>query len=125
MGCGNSDPLNRQAVSGKITLDGQPLNNGTIEFTPVENGNPSGASIQNGEFSIPSEKGLPPGDYIVRISASDPNEKPVEAPGESHEIAPELIPEEYNVKSALRFHVDANMENVFDLNVEKAGSPAS
>ena len=118
-GCGKTDPLNRQAVSGKITLSGEPLKAGSIEFSPVENGSPSGASIQNGNYAIPKEKGLPPGDYVVRISASDGAEQAVDVPGESNKIAKELIPAKYNTKSAQRFHVDDKGQNVFDLDVEK------
>lgn len=118
-GCGKTDPLNRQAVSGKITLSGEPLKAGSIEFSPVENGSPSGASIQNGNYAIPKEKGLPPGDYVVRISASDAAEQAIEVPGESNKISKELIPAKYNTKSTLRFHVDDEGQNVFDLDVEK------
>lgn len=118
VGCGKTDPLNRQAVSGKITLNGEPLKAGTIEFAPVENGTSSGASISQGEYSIPQPKGLPVGEYIVRISATNAEEQPIEVPGESNKIAKELIPNTYNTKSTLRFRVEDNTDNVFDLNVE-------
>lgn len=117
-GCGKTDPLNRQAVSGKITLNGEPLKAGTIEFAPVENGTSSGATISNGEYSIPQPKGLPAGEYIVRIGANDATEQPIEVPGESNKIAKELIPNTYNTKSTLRFRVEDKKDNVFDLNVE-------
>ena len=118
-GCGKTDPLHRQAVSGKITLNGEPLKAGSIEFSPVENGSPSGASIQEGSYAIPQEKGLPPGDYLVRINASDGSEQAIEVPGESNKISKEMIPAKYNTKSTLRFHVDDKGQNVFDLDVEK------
>lgn len=117
-GCGKTDPLNRQAVSGKITLNGEPLKSGTIEFAPVENGTSSGATISNGEYSVPQAKGLPAGEYIVRISANDATEQPIEVPGESNKIAKELIPNTYNTKSTLRFRVEDKKDNVFDLHVE-------
>lgn len=117
-GCGKTDPLNRQAVSGKITLNGEPLKAGTIEFSPVANGTSSGASISSGEYSVPQAKGLPAGEYIVRISANDATEQPIEVPGESNKISKELIPNTYNTKSTVRFQVDNTKENVFDLNVE-------
>lgn len=117
-GCGKTDPLNRQAVAGKITLNGEPLKSGTIEFTPVENGTSSGATIANGEYSVPQPKGLPVGEYIVRVSANDAAAQPIEIPGESNKIAKELIPNTYNTKSTVRFRVEDKKENVFDLNVE-------
>lgn len=118
-GCGKTDRLKRQAISGTITLNGKPLPRGSIEFTPTTNGSPSGASIQDGKYAVPKEKGLPPGDYIVRISASNPDEKAIEVPGESNKISPELIPAKYNTKSTLSFHVDEKEENIFDLNIDK------
>lgn len=117
-GCGQSDPLRRQAVSGKITLGGKPLKTGTVEFTPVGNGILSGASVRDGQFSIAKDKGLPPGDYVVRISASNAEQQPVEAPGESNKISAELVPAKYNSQSTLQFHVDAEKQNVFDIDLD-------
>ena len=34
-GCGQTDSLNRQAVSGEVTLNGAPILDGTIEFSPL------------------------------------------------------------------------------------------
>lgn len=68
-GCGAPDPLQRQQVSGEVSLKGTPIAEGTIEFSPVGEGTASGAMIEAGKFTIPANKGLPPGDYIVRISA--------------------------------------------------------
>lgn len=117
-GCGENDPLNRQAISGKIMLDGEPLVDGTVEFTPVGNGVPSGASVKDGLFTIPEEKGLPPGDYVVRISAANSSGVTTEMPGESNQIALELIPEKYNTKSELSYHVDEKGSNVLDLDLK-------
>ena len=118
VGCGENDPLNRQEVSGKITLDGELLADGTVEFTPVSNGAPSGASIKEGLFTIPGEKGLPPGDYVVRISAASASGATVEVPGESNRISAELIPEKYNTKSELSFHVDDKGSNFLELDLK-------
>jgi hypothetical protein len=117
-GCGENDPLNRQAVSGKIMLDGELLAEGTIEFTPVDNGVPSGASFKDGVFTIPKEKGLPPGDYVVRITAASSSGVTAEIPGESNLIPAELIPEKYNTKSHLGFHVDETGSNFLDLDLK-------
>ena len=37
-GCGASDPWNRQAISGVVTLDGQPLDEGAILLEPLADG---------------------------------------------------------------------------------------
>lgn len=118
VGCQKTDPLNRQAVSGKITLDDQPLQAGTIEFSPVESGTMSGALIEDGVFSISAEKGLSPGAYIVRISAANADDEPVDLPGESNKIAPELIPAKYNSESELTFTVQPDSENTFDVDIK-------
>ena len=70
-GCGHNGS-DLQAVSGTVSLDSQPLDSGSIQFCPMErNGLTSGASIVNGEYHIPREKGLPPQKYTVRISSAD------------------------------------------------------
>jgi len=105
-GCG-SDPLGRQAVSGKVTLDGAPLEQGSISFQPVEGGiTSSGAVVTQGEYAIPRDKGLPPGKYRVVINAIKPGTGQAELPpggmpGEEVEGPPaeELIPPEWNTNS--------------------------
>lgn len=118
VGCHKADPLNRQAVSGKITLDGEPLTSGSIEFSPVDKGTLSGATIDNGIYAIPKEKGLSPGAYIIRISAANNDAEPIGLPGESNKIAPELVPAKYNVDSDLEFTVKADSENTFNLDIK-------
>ena len=68
-GCGpRSDRL---AISGKVLLNGEPLSGGSIHFTSLgEKKLTSGAMIENGEYHIPQEKGLLPGDYHLEISAT-------------------------------------------------------
>src|SRR5256885_12554328 len=62
-GC-SGNPLGRQAISGSVKVDGVPLEKGTISFQPLENGQTSsGAVIAGGNYSIPRDKGLPPGSY--------------------------------------------------------------
>ena len=117
-GCGESDPLNRQGVTGEIKIQGEPVADGTIEFSPVANGTSSGAQILEGKFEIPAQKGLPPGEYIVRISAYDSVAEPVSIPGESNKIAEELIPAKYNTESEIKLTVKPDTENVFNLDIE-------
>ena len=61
---------NRQAVEGTITMDGQPMNSGMIDFKPLDadNASTSGTSTnEQGHFTIPADKGLLPGRYRVNI----------------------------------------------------------
>jgi len=73
--------------------------------------------IEDGKFTIPAQKGLPPGEYIVRISASNPDAEQVRLPGESNQIAAELIPPEFNVDSDVKFTVTLDGDNVFTLDI--------
>lgn len=64
-GCGND----RMGVSGTVTVDGQPLQTGTINFRPAEgtSGNSAGAGIIDGKYEVLSDKGIKPGTYKVTI----------------------------------------------------------
>jgi hypothetical protein len=71
-GCGSGDGLNRKAVSGKVTVDGAPVPNGSVSFQPLNSGGVgSGAPIADGAYSIDAEHGLPPGKYRVSITGDD------------------------------------------------------
>jgi hypothetical protein len=121
-GCGPQS--DRLALSGKVTLNGAPLDSGSIRFTSVAGQKlfASGAVIENGEFDIPQEKGLPPGTYQLEISAPDTKSPPVvyrSAPGEPvlPPTAPERIPPEYNTNSKHTIEVSTDSDNhfVFDI----------
>ncbi|RCS41197.1 hypothetical protein DTL42_21745 [Bremerella cremea] len=120
-GCfGPSDPLNRQAVSGEVTLKNVALDTGNISFDPVDQttGRPGGASIEQGKFTLPQERGLPPGTYKVRITSADESATPVtpdEAPGDSRKLAPDRIPASWNTKSEETVTIEDGGENHFVL----------
>lgn len=122
VGCGGaSNERNLQAVSGTIRLAGAALPDGRIEFSPVESGGlSSGATISEGKYTIPADKGLPPGDYIIRISSAgaDSEEAP-DMPGEA-KLKQELIPAEFNAQSQERRTVKAGEKNVFDFEIPAA-----
>src|SRR5689334_23021463 len=71
VGC--SDPYaGRMEVTGDVKLVGEPIQDGTIEFKPVEKQNAdthSGAPIKNGAYTVPRKNGLKPGKYLVIISS--------------------------------------------------------
>ncbi len=122
-GCGEADPLNRQAISGEIKLNGGPLAQGTIEFSPSDAQlSPVGTTIEAGRYSIPADRGLSPGDYIVRIGAAGDAPSADELPGDSNVVAKQLIPEDYNVKSQHKVTIVAGQENRFDLNIDAPDS---
>ncbi|WP_417848442.1 carboxypeptidase-like regulatory domain-containing protein [Thalassoglobus sp.] len=118
VGCGSKNPLNRQSVSGTVTLNGQPVESGSIEFQPQgAKGTMSGAVIADGKYSIATAQGLPPGNYTVRIYSADETAEREEVPGESNKLAVEKIPAKYNTESTLTKSVEAGKDNVFDFEI--------
>jgi hypothetical protein len=127
-GAGSSD-LDRHVVSGKVTLDGTPVENGTIQFTPAEKLDReivSGTSIKNGAYALPAEGGLPAGTYRVAISASTPLPPTPTDPdaamkaAENPVVAKELIPAKYNTKSELTVEVASKGSTVKDFELTSA-----
>ena len=119
-GCSPENKLGRQPVSGTITLNGEPLQRGSILFAPTDpNSVSSGAEVSGGTFSIPPHQGLTSGTYAVRIYATDETAEQVEPalPGPGINTQPERIPPEYNIKSKLSLEV-LDEAAVFNLNIE-------
>lgn len=81
---GCSQPIG--SVSGEVTLDGKPLKNGYVTFTPADGKGPIvGGEVANGHFDVPR---VPLGSKIVSVAAT--------APATSEEISSE----EANAKAA-------------------------
>ena len=81
---------------------------GTIQFSPTgPGGGVTGASrIEDGQFSIPREKGLVPGTYSVSINSAGKRDRAKSAmAGPRSAFAKELIPAQYNAKSTLKAEV--------------------
>lgn len=120
-GCGGGDGLDRQAVSGSVTLDGTPLKEGQIQFFPAANAKDAiatGARITAGSFSIDKEVGPIPGSYSVQITASGGEQAPPEGsdgmPGTGPKHDKELLPAKYNAQTTLKADVKAGEANKFD-----------
>jgi hypothetical protein len=68
-------------VSGEVTYEGQPVNDGTITFLPADGKGPSaGGPIKQGKFEV---QGLAPGPKVVEVIAT----KPVNFARSSEEMA--------------------------------------
>jgi hypothetical protein len=125
-GCGPS--TNRLEVTGEVTLDGAPLDGGSIRFTSLhgESKYSSGAMVQKGYYEVPQKHGLPPGTYHVEISAPDANAPPVMVSatpgGPAIPVAPNRIPPDYNRDSKHTIEVTADGENHFEFAI--VGKPA-
>lgn len=119
-GCGSQG--GRQALSGSVTYQGQPLEQGTITFltTAGAPGPACGALIRAGRFEVPAAQGLEPGAYRVVISAPVPGGKltPEEVAAGASPRARESLPEKYNTASTLKADVTAGGPNQFDYALE-------
>ena len=123
--CGCSEVNPRQMVSGMITLDGTPLDEGVIEFHSLESlsGLPAtngGAIISEGIYEIPAELGLVPGSYRVLITSGDGKtpDSPDGIPGPSGNfVSKDRIPAKFNRNSELKVQVAENADNKFDFDI--------
>ena len=123
IGCSPDNPQGRVSLHGSVSINGTPIKTGTISFAPL--GNPaeithSGATITNGKYAAPTNKGVVPGEYVVQIYASeDTGQVDPTATGTSGKIYRQLIPPKYNEKSELKINVDRGKSYDFDLVVEE------
>jgi hypothetical protein len=110
----------REAVWGEIRFQGKSLDQGTIQFIPLENQDTtSGGLIQDGKYRVEKMQGLKPGKYRVVISSGDPKEHapPGELPGAPFPVAKERIPREYNTESKKEVEVKKGGPNQFDFTI--------
>jgi hypothetical protein len=86
-GCGSSDKLARYKITGKVTFQGQPVEEGQITFEDPTNGQVnSGTLSSGGNYSTE----LPAGDFKVSIS---PPLVETKGTGDS---PPDMIPKKVN-----------------------------
>ena len=109
VGCGGATGPQTAVVAGKVTLDGTPLSDGSINFLPTDGlGVPAGAKITNGTYRAD----VPLGDKRVEIRApmvvgqkvayeGDPNSPKID-------LIEERIPPRYNSQSDLKATVAAS-----------------
>jgi len=118
-GCGPSGGPRRASVEGTVTLDGEPIEHGSIAFYPDGDteGMVAGGEIRDGRYSISADKGPVIGQNRIEIHASRKTGKkipdPYGGPGQTIDESVEAVPECYNAKSTLRREVQPG-SNVFD-----------
>ena len=120
-GCG--DPRNRQEITGEVKLQGQPVEEGVINFAPLDGQETGdGAQIVKGKYRIPKEKGLSPGKYRVAIYAGNG----VSGAGDASPDSPnagkrlprgERVPPDYNTRSKVVKEVTKGGPNKFDFDI--------
>jgi hypothetical protein len=105
-GCGKKGPR-RAAASGHVSLDGQPIDKGVIQFLPVEGtvGPETGAVITNGQYDIPHERGPVVGKSRIELRSSKKTGGKIQDPtgrtGVLTDEYKEVFPPSANSKSSL------------------------
>jgi hypothetical protein len=121
-GCGRADydGPKRYPLSGKVTLDGESVDQGFISFLPhTQSERPSGGIVAAGEYLIPEAKGANAGTYTVQVRWSRRTGRRVFDP-EIGEMVPEVedrIPARFNTQSELTVEVSAT-QTEFDFHLE-------
>ncbi len=121
-GCQSSvDTDGRKAITGSVSLNGSPIQSGSIRFEPLAGQTASGSTIAEGKYEIPAGKGLKPGEYRVFINAVEPETSERSAEDLMNNPGPprkELIPAKYNTKSDVKVEVTEEGPNQFDFPIE-------
>ena len=109
-------------MQGTVTLDGEPLAEGSISFRPLRGTQSptAGASIKNGSFNIDSKVGLIAGIFRVEIMASRKTGKkvPDQITGGMVDEYEQYVPALYNTESTLIEEVTNGGKNEFSFVLE-------
>jgi hypothetical protein len=123
-GCGESGRGGLE-VTGLVTLDGQPMQEGSVVFVPLASGHKTAGKITAGQFRIPASDGPIPGSYRVEVYAPDASPVPLDDPLAYAQSAPRLPPanpvaSRFNTQSELTAEVAAGRDNQFTFEVQSA-----
>jgi len=115
-GCG---PGAGATVSGKITLDGSPLDDATISFVPMADGQHKAAwaTIGKGQYAIPASNGLGIGPFRVEIRALRTVGEKTNQNDSTLVNAKEAVPSRYNSKSELLVEIKPG-DNIADFELK-------
>ncbi len=116
-GCSSNTSENPESyVTGKVTLDGEPLPEGRLIFTTVKLGLNDVVPIRDGQFS--GRVAL--GDRQVMISVielMDPPPSTMPGVEESGKVPTETLPARYNAETTLSATITADGPNEFVFNL--------
>jgi hypothetical protein len=116
MGCGDSGtPANVGRVSGRVTLEGQPLAGALVTFAPVKQGGSTSLAKTDsaGKYTLGYASGVSGaeiGENRVSVSTYDEGNPDSDPP---RSAVPEKVPTKYNSKTELKVEVKAG-SNTFD-----------
>ena len=122
VGCGGGgyDGPPRIPLTGKVSLDGEPIDGGSISFIPQsDKQRVAGGPIVAGAYSLPEEQGANEGSYRVEIRWPRPTGKKFKDSdtGEMLDQVDEAVPMKYNGKSELTADVSAE-KTTFDFDLK-------
>ncbi len=122
--CSKSGPESAE-VSGVVRLDGQPIEEGSIQFIPVEGttGPSAGGVIKNGKYHIDRKGGVIVGKNRVELRAFKESasliQDPTAAQGVMTKVRVPAFPPEYNDQSMLIRDITAGSNTIdFDVQTE-------
>jgi hypothetical protein len=112
-GCGSP------TVTGQVSLDGQPVDGGSIAFVPIGSGSTIqvGGEIVRGTYTLTGARAPRPGSYRVEIYWNKTTGKKIPAPGDEGNFMEEtlqVIPTRYNTKSELMADIKGTGKDTFD-----------
>ena len=110
-GCGGKE---RAAVSGAVSFDGAPVDNGNITFVPVDGpANQSvGESIKNGKYAIAADHGPSPGKYQVQITWDRVTGGKTTDPDLKSNDTKQVLPDKFNKATTLAADIKAGDNTV-------------
>lgn len=107
VGCGGTESgPDSVLLSGKVTLDDQPVEEGDIYFRAKDGGNSYAGKIVGGKYELKTT----PGDKRVEITAYQdvPGEFREDNPGEKTPVRKMMIPKQYNTETTLEISIPAD-----------------
>jgi hypothetical protein len=103
-------------VTGQVTLDGKPLEDGTIDFVSA-NGPTAGGIIEHGRYMVPMDEGerrvFIKGFKTIATKYFSGNS------GRTYPVKEQIVPKKYNADSSLRIQIDSS-HSTHDFALESA-----
>ncbi len=112
VGCGGAAGPERIGVSGHVTYNGEPIEDGEISFFPEAGTDapPSSAIITDGNYEVAPKWALMPGTYAVKVLSYKVSLQDSKLPGGALDRPPppggielkdQLLPAKFNTKSTI------------------------
>jgi hypothetical protein len=107
MGCRRNDGPERVALSGSVTFQGRPVQEGQIRFVPLgaTTAPVTIGAIRDGAYAMRGGQGVPVGTHRVEITAFNPNDPVPMGPGSAPRK--QLLPSKYNRQSELTITIQS------------------